>query len=178
MQSLLRNKVQWISLGLLFSSCTSPSYKVLNQVGSITEILVAPSRVLLHCEDVQDPTEKPTDSLGRFGFNMDVLDEQNTVLSVSQGSVIGKKDCNERLEKIGKILRNGKQIYIGAIGNIDAPRVREKEWPSIFPGIGTFYSNSRALQFIVISNEKGECYSAYFGSEKPCPRDEFPIKGK
>lgn len=178
MQSLLRNRVQWISLALLFSSCTSPSYRVLNQEGFKTELLVAPSRVLLQCEDVQDPTEKPVDTHGRFGFNIDVLDEKDTVLSVSQGNVIGRRDCEERLEKIGKILRNGKKIYIGATGNIDSPRTMEKEWPSTFPGIGTFFSNSRALQFLVIANEKGECYSAYHGTEKPCPRGDFPIKGK
>ncbi len=178
MQSLLRNRVQWVSLALLFSNCSSPSYKILNQEGSKTELLVSPSRVLLQCEDVQDPEEKPADTHGRFGFSIEVLDEENTVLSVSQGSVIGKKDCDERLAKIGKILKNGKQIYIGAIGNIESPRVREKEWSHVFPGIGIFYSNSRALQFIVIANEKGECYSAYSGTEKPCPRNEFPIKQK
>jgi len=178
MQSLLRNRVQWISLVLFFSSCSSPSYRVLNQEGFKTELLVTPSRVLLQCEDVQDSEEKPADSHGRFGFSIEVLDEENTVLSVSQGSVIGKKDCDERLEKIGKILKNGKQIYIDAIGNIESPRVREEEWPHTFPGIGTFYSNSRALQFIAIANEKGECYGAYSGTEKPCPRNEFPIKRK
>ena len=179
MWTLLKNRmIAWISFLFLFSSCTLPSYRVLNQVGRKTELIVAPNRVLLQCEDVQDPSEKPVDTHGRFGFNIDVLDDQNTVLSVSQGSVIGRKDCEERLEKIGKILRNGKQIYIGAIGNIDSPRIMEKEWRSTFPGIGTFYSNSRALQFIVIANEKGECFSAYYGTEKPCPRGDFPIKAK
>lgn len=55
---------------MLFSSCTSPSYKVLNQDGFKIELLVAPRRVLLQCEDVQDPEEKPTDSHGRFGFSI------------------------------------------------------------------------------------------------------------
>ena len=161
---------------LVLSSCTAPPYKVLNQRAQLVELLVASDRVILECEDVQDPTEKPSDTLGRFGFMIHVLDEENTVLSVTQGSVQDKKSCFKRIEEVEKILRHGKQIYIGGIGDLGGPRVREK-WNHYFPGKGVFFSNSRALQFMVIVNEKGECYSAYYGTEKPCPREEFPIKG-
>ncbi len=174
MLNLLKNRfifpLQFLSFAL---GCTTPSYKVLNQSNNRTELLVTPERILLECEDVQDPTE-PMDSDGRYGFMIHVLDDENTVLTVSQGSVLAKKDCFERINKIKKILRNGKQIYIGGMGDLRDPR-KKREDHYTFLGKGSFYSNSRVLQFSVIKNEKDECFSAYYGNEKPCPRDEFPI---
>jgi hypothetical protein len=176
MKSLQKSRFfQSVVVFLILSGCTVPPYKILNQDDQRVELLVAPDRVILECEDVQDPTEKPSNSLGRFGFMIHVLDEANTVLSVTQGSVQDKRSCLKRVEEVEKVLRHGKQIYIGGIGNLTGPRVREK-WNHYFPGKGVFFSNSRALQFMVIANEKGECYSAYYGTEKPCPREEFPIK--
>ena len=153
------------------------SFKILNQDEGRTELLVTPDRILLECENVQDPTE-PLARDGRYGLMIHVLDEENTVTTASQGNVLGKRDCFERIKEIGKIVNNGKQIYIGGMGNLKDSRKKNTEYTYIFPGNRKFYSNSRALQFMVIMNEKKECFSAHEGKDKPCPRDEFPIISK
>lgn len=105
-----------------------------------------------------------------------VLDDQDTVTSVSQMNTLSKADCDERVTMIGKILMRGTRITIAGIGEIDRPRVVEK-WRTVFPRFGTFNSNGRSLQFIAISNERGECYDAYSGETPPCPQSGiFPLE--
>lgn len=162
-------------LSLVLVGCKTPAYKIFNQKGLNTELLVSPERILLECEDVQDKTEKTKELYGRYGFMIHILDDKNTVLTVVQGNVLGKKGCFDRISKIGKILKNGKKIYVGGTGELKEPR-KEGRFQFTFPGVGTFYSNSRTLGFSVIMNDRGECYSAYEEDEKPCPRDEFPIQ--
>jgi hypothetical protein len=103
-----------------------------------------------------------------------VLDDNKTVLSILQGNRLDKESCFERIQKIGKILKGGRRIYIGGMGSIDEAR-KVDEFTYTFPKWGTFRGNGRVLQFGVIVNEHGACYSAYEREEKPCPRDEFPI---
>ncbi len=174
MPNLIKNKTFPLVL-ILFSGCTTSSFKVANQTRMRAELLVTPDRILLQCEDLQDPAEKLANDEGRYGFMIHVLDDENTILTLSQGNILGKKQCFEHVDKIGKILRNGQQIYIGGMGDLTDPRKKEEDHHT-FPGKGVFYSNSRALQFIVIKNEKDECYSAHHGSDRPCPADPFPIE--
>jgi len=47
------------------------------------------------------------------------LDEDKTVLIISQGNILGKEDCFRRINKIGKILKSGSKIFIGGMGNLD-----------------------------------------------------------
>ncbi|MCM2280950.1 MAG: hypothetical protein NDI61_03790 [Bdellovibrionaceae bacterium] len=109
---------------------------------------------------------------------INVLDDANTVLVVAQMNTLGKEACQTRLEKVGRILRTGKQIYIAGIGDIDDPREVQK-WTTTFPKHGTFHSNKRTLQFFAIANESGLCYGAYTDDTKPCPDgEEFPIRAR
>ncbi len=141
----------------------------MNQDGLKTELEVTPDRVHLICEHASENREIP------YGFIISVLDDESTVLSVAQMNTLSKKDCSERLEKIGRILKDGKRIYIAGIGNINEPREAE-EWRYTFPKFGTFNTNGRVLQFFAIANEHGACFDAYHGDRKPCPhREEFPI---
>lgn len=166
-----------VLLSIVPPGCTNPSFRVLNQDEGRTELLVTPDRILLQCEDVQDPTE-PIDPDGRYGLMIHVLDEENTVSTIIQGNILGKKDCSSRLNEIEKIIKSGKEIYIGGMGNLKDPRKKDIEYPKLFRGKGTFYSNSRVLQFSVIMNEKKACWTAHYGRDRPCPRDEFPIPKK
>lgn len=163
-----------LSLSTLFA-CATSNYRVIDRDPYRTEIQVTPDRVLLECEDIIDH-ENASDPDGNFGFMIHVLDDEDTVLTLIQEPVIGRKDCFERLDDISKILRTGKNIYIGAHGTLDEPRVIGKRIYSSFPKKGSFHENGRGLQFSVIKNENERCYSASNGTDEPCMPEEFPIK--
>lgn len=164
------NKFIFMTLIFLVEGCATSSYRTFSSGGFATELFVTPDRVSMECEDLYDADEK-----GFAGFMMYVLDEQNTVLTLVQGNKIDKESCERRLRKIGKILRNGKKIYIaGTAGDLSEPRKRGKSY--LFPNKGKFESNERVLGFSAIANEYGECFDGYSGEEKPCPREPFPLK--
>lgn len=131
---------------------------------------MTPNRILLECE-----FQYKDESGDGYGFMMHVLDDENTVLSIVQTNVLDKGSCFERLKEIGKLLNTGKIIYIGGMGNLNKPRIKENKTYT-FPH-GTFHGNGRNAQFMVIANEKGLCYDAYSGDEPPCPREPiFSLK--
>ena len=173
MQTLKRNKRCYFLILFFLFGCATSSYRILDQDDQSAELSVSPDRIVLECEWLYD-----ADIKGRYGFMIHVLDEENTVLTVNQGNTLGKKDCDRRIKIISKILKEGKNIYIAGIGNINEPRVKGKR-SYFFPQKGTFFDNERTLQFVAIANEYGSCYDAYSGEEKPCPREPFPTqKGK
>lgn len=151
--------------------CASSSYKIDSQTEGRTQILVTSDRVILECDYLTDYTG---DIKEAHLFLMHVLDESKTVLTVSQGNILGKEDCFRRINKIGKILKSGNKIFIGGMGNLNKPRETQQRRYS-FPGLGQFPENGRVIQFMTIWNDKGLCYNAYSGDQKPCPSDEFPI---
>lgn len=148
--------------------CAHSSYRVFNQDERRNEILVSPDRVLTECQEAS----KEEDT---YGFIMHVLDDQNTVLGVIQGNATDKESCIKKMTAINRILLRGRSIYVGGMGDLERPRLMDKEYVHDFPRHGKFFGNGRVLQFMVIQNERGECYAAYSGAQKPCPRDEFPI---
>lgn len=171
MKSLKRNSWRCFLTFFFLAGCaTSSYYRIFNQDDQSTELNVSPDRILLECERLHD-----ADTEGLYGFMIRVLDEENTVLTISQGNTVDKGSCDRRIRKISKILREGKNIYIAGIGTLDVPRIKGKS-SYTFPKKGTFNSNERALKFMAIANEHGSCYDAYSGDEKPCPREPFPTK--
>lgn len=159
-------------LAALLSGCASSAYKITNRDGRRVELLVSPDRIVLECEYVSENREIP------YGFMIHILDDANTVIDTNQMNTLSKEACADRLTKIGRILKTGKQIYVAGIGDIEDPRQTEK-WTFHFPGHGTFHSNGRSLQFFNIANEYGLCYGAYSADTKPCPDGEnFPIRDK
>ncbi len=173
MQILKRSSSFYFLTFFILIGCATSSYRILDQDDQSAELSVSPDRVLLECEWLYD-----ADIKGLYGFMIHVLDEENTVLTVNQGNTLGKKDCDRRIKIISKILKEGKNIYIAGIGNINEPRVKGKR-SYFFPRKGIFFDNERTLQFVAIANEYGSCYDAYSGEEKPCPREPFPTqKGK
>lgn len=168
---LKRNKFYCLALLVLVGCATPSKYKISEQSGRKIEISVTPDRILLECEKALEDSDEI------YGFTIHVLDEANTILPIIQTNGLGKEDCNDRSKKIGDILSDGTDIYIGAIGDLDEPRTKEGK-DHFFPKHGTFYGNGRVLQFMAIANEKGMCYQAFRGDEKPCPSGSFPIKKK
>ena len=171
-RSKRRNSVSILTavvLTAITTACVSSSYRVSDQDGKKLELMVTPDRVLLQCELASELQEIP------YGFMIHVLDEEKTVLSVIHGKTLAKSDCMNRIEKIGRILKTGKKIYIAGVGDIDEPRTVES-WQYNYPGIGTFHGNGRVIQLFAISNENGLCFSSHNWEERPCPSDGFPIK--
>ena len=152
--------------------CASSSYKIDRQTEGRTQLLVTSDRVILECYRL---TDYAGDIKEAHLFSINVLDEDKTVLTVSQGNILGKEDCFRRISKVGKILKSGSKIFIGGMGNLGRPRESQERSYS-FPGLGQFQVNGRVLQFMVVWNDKGLCYNAYSGDQKPCPSDEFPIE--
>ena len=159
-----------LSVGTMLG-CASSSYKIDSQTEGRTQLLVTPNRVTLECYRL---TDYAGDIKEAHLFSMNVLDEDKTVLTVSQGNILGKEDCFRRINKIGKILKSGNKIYIGGMGSLDKPRETSDRLYT-FPRLGQFPENGPNLQFMVVWNEKGMCYNAYSGDQKPCPGEEFPI---
>lgn len=170
MVSLKRNSLLFLTLSALVS-CVSSSYKIDAQDEGRTQLSVTPDRVILECEPLLDYTG---DIKNAHGFMIHVLDGSNTVLTVNQGNVLGPEDCLRRINKIGEILKSGNRIFIGGMGRLDQSREKHDRQYT-FPELGRFAYNGRVLQFMVIWNDKGQCYNAYSGDQKPCPSDEFPI---
>lgn len=159
----------FILVTILFpTACATSSYQLGRSDRNRQELLVTPDRVVTTC------TRESSDGEVFYGFMIHVLDDKKTVLSILQGNRLDKESCLERIQIIGKILNGGNRIYVGGMGSINEPR-KVEEFTYTFPKWGTFHSNGRVLQFAVIANEHGACYSAYEREEKPCPRDEFPI---
>lgn len=172
MQSLRKNRFLHTLQLLLISGCTTSSYRIVNHTANRVEIKVTPDRLLLECEYQND-----NDTNGLYGFMIHVLDDEKTILSVVQTNTLDNEGCLERLHKIGKILKKGNVIYLGGMGDLNEDRIKENR-SYFIPKHGTYRGNGRMLQFMVIANERGDCYSAYRGDQKPCPRGEFPIKKK
>lgn len=168
MRNLKRSSPFYFIVVLFLANCSTSSYRIANEDYNKTELSVTPDRVLLQCEWLHD-----ADIEGLYGFMIHVLDEEKTVLTVSQSNTLGKKECFGRIKKISKILREGKNIYIAGMGDLKDTRIKEKTTYA-FPS-GTFNGNGRVLQFRFITNEHGSCYSSDHRDEKPCPRDGFPI---
>lgn len=169
MQNLKRNRSYYLILLVFIVGCTTASYRVTPWGKLKNEITTTPDRILLECEYVADYSG---DLKNPYWFWMRILDEKNTVLIASRGNVLDKEDCFEGITEIKKILKNGKTISIGGMGDLNEPRQNEKT-AYLYPGLGTFYGNGRDLQFMMIWNEHGQCYDSQYGKGKPCPRDDF-----
>lgn len=152
---------------VFLSACATSTYDFFLRDKFRTGLRVTPDRVLTECEHITDH-EMP----GRFGFMMRVLDEEKTVLTVAQTNLLDKSTCEEHLREIRKILKYGRFVYIGGMGNLSDPRTVGRN-KYAFPS-GSFTDNGRTLQFGFIKNDRGQCFSSYRGRELPCPPEPFP----
>jgi hypothetical protein len=80
-----------------------------------------------------------------------------------------KTECLKRLKATEEIVKKGKVVFVRGRGDADAPR-EMKDYLYYFPEHGRFPDNGRALNFLAIWNDRGQCYDAFAGSQKPCPQ--------
>ncbi len=131
-----------------------------------TEIEATPDRIIAECEFI---TEYEGDYQNPYGFMIHILDNEKTVLTVSNGTVLDKKDCFERLRVSEKIINNSTKVFVLGRGDANAP-IKLEIFTHRFPEHGTFYGNGRSLNFLGIWNDNGQCYSAFNEPDDLCLR--------
>ncbi len=143
---------------------------MLFQDSNASELRVTPDRVILECEDLYDADVK-----GLYGFMIHVLDRENDVITIVQGNTLDQQSCERRLKAVGKVLAEGKEIYIAGRGDLNKTDANSRE-EYLFQKRGPFRSRGRTLGFVAIANENGLCYDAYSGfQENACPPEPFPF---
>lgn len=160
-------KNNFVLFCFLVCGCATSSFTMLKQHGRVVELKVTPDRVLLECEP------QPGHEIeGAHGFLAYVLDDQETVITLAQPNVLDKEECFSGFRKIEKILKTGKMIYVGGIGDLTKSDVKN-DHKYAFPHLGVFRDSGKTLKFMVIANEYGLCYDAYDGDKGQCPREPF-----
>jgi hypothetical protein len=167
MVSSLKNEILIFAMSFVMIGCATSRYHANPPNALGTDIEVTPDRIVLQCEFISDYDGH--DYSDPYGFMIHLLDNQKTVLTVSNASILEKRDCFERLMAAEKIINNGEIIVVRGRGDADAP-IKMEEFSHNFSKHGHFYSNGRSLNYLAIWNEKGQCYDAYYGPDKPCPR--------
>jgi hypothetical protein len=147
--------------------CSTSSYKITRERMGLIEIEVTPDRIFAECVDIVD-YEGEDDGLGAFGFLIYVRNMDDSVISISQGNVIDKKSCFDRLSVVEKVRSAGKKIFVAGVGSI-RNELTQNAKKVLFPNHQTYPPNESSLQFAFIRNEAGLCYDAYAASRPPCP---------
>jgi hypothetical protein len=166
-------KLLSVTLALLsLNGCATSHFKVTKRARDKVEFSISPDRILLHCIDMDTDTEEKM-----FMFMIHTLNEDNQVIDFIQGNFFDEKYCNYRNQKMEKILRNGKSIYLAAFGDLEpSPRLVSDPFSYAFPRHGTFQTNGTQLSFVALINEKGECFGAHTSEDEPCLDEAFPIQ--
>lgn len=170
MAFLNRNKVASFLLFFLVCGCATSSFDVIKQGNFVVELKVTPDRILLECEP-----QRGHEVENAYGFIMHILDDKKTVLTVAQFNILAKEECFDGLRKIGKILKTGKFIYVGGMGNMTESNKRNNQ-KYTFSRLGTFQNNGKTIKFMVIANEHRLCYDAQDGDKGICPREPFSLR--
>ncbi len=159
----------WIAVGsFVLVGCATSRYHANKPNVLGTDIEVTADRIIAECEFIDNYSGEHKNP---FGFMIQILDNEKTVTTVSNAAVLEKKDCLERLQAANGIIQGGRIIYIRGRGDADSPR-EMKSYSSYFPRHGKFPHNGRSLNYLAIWNDRGQCYDAYDGAVKPCPRNE------
>lgn len=151
------------------------SFEIKNETDLLTELLVTPDRVAIQCEELDEEPD-----VGAYGFMIHLLDEKKTVTTSALSIRPDRENCKKISQRVLRILKGGRHIYIGNGFQLsNQPRVSdEANFRYSFPGHGTFSSNGRTLEFVVIANENGQCFGPSYGDREPCPQFPFPIQSK
>lgn len=152
-------------LSIFLSGCITSTYSAGKQSAEGTDIEVTPDRIIVQCEFITDYEGDRSDP---YGFMILILDKEKTVLTVSSATVLEKSDCFDWLKRSEKIINTAKSISVLGRGSAYAPGNMEK-FAYSFPKHGTFYGNGRALNFLGIRNDKGQCLNA-LASDDFCPQ--------
>ena len=155
-----------MTISLCLTSCATSHYlaKKPNSLG--TDITVTPDRVIAECEFI---TDYEGDYVDPYGFMIHILDNEKTVLTVSNGTVLEKKDCFDRLKASERIIEKGHLVVVRGRGDANGPH-KSDSYSYYFPRHGKFPGNGKALNFLAIWNDKGQCYDAFNPPERACPK--------
>jgi len=153
MAYLQKSNLLIMTVLIFLSGCVTSKYHAGKQKAFGTDIEVTPDRVIVECEFITDYEGDRSDP---YGFMIHVLDNEKTVLTLSSATVLEKSDCFDWLKQSEKIISKGKSILVRGRGDAHAAAKMEK-WAYNFSKHGTFYGNSRALNFLGIRNDKGQC---------------------
>jgi hypothetical protein len=152
---------------LLLQGCATSHYHAGKPTALGTDIVITPDRVITQCEFIDNYTGDYSDP---YGFMIHILDNENTVLTASSGTVLEKKDCLRWQTAADNIIRNGKTVTVRGRGNAEDPISMEK-FKHTFEKHGTFFGNGRSLNYLAIWNDKGQCFDV-FNRDNPCPKQE------
>ena len=130
------------------------------------EVLLDSRRVSVTCEDASGDDKIHV-------LLVHVLNEKKLIDEYIYGMAYPKEVCLEIKQRIERVIKNGKQIYIGAHGD----GKMDNEYPDPtqkhnFPELGDFTISRLFFDFQVIKNEKGQCMGFAYGDEKdgPCKK--------
>ena len=166
MISLQKNKYLSMFLLVMFlQGCVTSHYQASKPNALGTDIAVTPDRVITECEFIDNYTGDYSDP---YGFMIHILDNENTVLTASSGTVLEKKDCLRWQVAADKIIRNAKTVTVRGRGDAEDPIVK-KEFKYAFERHGTYFGNGRSLNYLAIWNDKGQCFDV-FNRDNPCPK--------
>lgn len=161
----LRNSFYRLMPVILLSACTTSFYRVKSSQGLKAELIATPDRVAVECGRVADNSDA-------YMLSVLILDENDSVLSASQGHFGDKKTCENWRSRIARVLKTGQTVTIGGMGHPNEPKQMQNYSESI-PGRGKFRHNGRYLQLMVVYNENGQCYGAYLDKDDECPGTWF-----
>jgi len=153
MAYLRKSKILGLVLSIFLSGCVTSKYHASKQSALGTDIQVTSDRIIIECEFI---TDYEGDYSNPYGFMVHVLDNENTVITVSSATVLEKNNCFDWLKQSEKIISKGQTILIRGRGDAHAP-VKMEKWTYNFPRQGTFYGNGRALNFLGMKNDTGQC---------------------
>jgi hypothetical protein len=162
-----RNRALSLFIFFWMFGCATSTFEVIKQDDFVVELKVTPDRVLLECEP--QPGHEIENA---HGFIMYILDEKKTALTFAQFNILDREGCFNGRRKIEKILKTGRVIYVGGMGDMTGSYSRPDQ-KHTFPRLGTFSSNGKVIKFMAIANELGQCYEALGGDKNTCPPEPF-----
>lgn len=165
MASLKINRGLVPILSLILVSCVTSSYRANKPNALGTDIEVTPDRVVTECEFIDNYSGEHKSP---FGFLIHILDDEKTVITASNPAVLEGKDCRDRQKEVDRIIKNAHLVFIRGRGDAEYPRLIESH-SIYFPRHGKFPHNGRSLNYLAIWNERGQCYDAFSGTQRPCP---------
>ena len=113
MISSKRNKFCLLLLAPCFLGCTTSPFRISKVQDNAVEILTSPDRILVECEHLDRDDGEIAD-----GFMLHLLSDENSVITVSEGSSIDPESCANRIKYIGQLLANDQKIYVAGFGNL------------------------------------------------------------
>lgn len=163
MQNLKQSSI--LASVLFCTGCATSHFRIEKMDKHAAQIAVTPDRVLFECEKLEN---------GGAGFMIHLLNNDKTVVTISQSNTLDLRSCADRVSTLKGILKQSPEVLIGGVGNYsDTDMKIDVQYQ--FPAGGPFSHSGRGLAFIAMWNKAGRCFGAYSMEEKPCPEDGFPL---